>query len=144
MGMSTWMEFAWASLFSHCLLNCALISDWILKKDGFLDFRLKTSAKRNRSRNIIWLNPPYSKNVQTNVAKTFLNLITSHQTTMSTQFLTRTAWKWATASFRTWAALLTNTTRKFLSTTTTPHHKTDVTVEKKTNAHWIANALSPA
>ena len=27
-----WMEFAWASLFSHCLLNCALISDWILKK----------------------------------------------------------------------------------------------------------------
>ena len=37
-----------------------------------------TPAKRNRSRNITWFNPPYSKNVQTNVAKTFLNLIKKH------------------------------------------------------------------
>ena len=31
--------------------------------------------KRNRSCNIIWFNPPFNKNVSTNVAKRFLNLI---------------------------------------------------------------------
>ena len=31
--------------------------------------------KRNRSRNIIWFNPPFNKNVSNNVAKPFLNLI---------------------------------------------------------------------
>ena len=34
--------------------------------------------KRNRSRNIIWFNPPFNKNVSTNVAKRFLNLIDQH------------------------------------------------------------------
>ena len=31
--------------------------------------------KRNRSRKVIWFNLPFSKNVSTNVAKQFLNLI---------------------------------------------------------------------
>ena len=35
-------------------------------------------ARRKRSRKIIWFNPPYSKDVETNVAKTFLNLIDKH------------------------------------------------------------------
>ena len=34
--------------------------------------------KRNRSRNIIWFNPPFNKNVSTNAAKRFLNLIDQH------------------------------------------------------------------
>ena len=34
--------------------------------------------KRNRSRSIIWLNPPFNKNVSTNVVKRFLNLIDQH------------------------------------------------------------------
>jgi hypothetical protein len=34
--------------------------------------------KRTRSRNIIWYNPPYSKNVKTNVAENFLRLIDKH------------------------------------------------------------------
>ena len=36
------------------------------------------SRKRNRKRNIIWFNPPYSKNVKTNVARKFLQLIDRH------------------------------------------------------------------
>ena len=28
---------------------------------------------RNRARNIIWFNPPYSQNVKTNIRKTFLS-----------------------------------------------------------------------
>ena len=33
---------------------------------------------RNRSRSIIWFNPPFNKNVSTNVAKQFLNLLDQH------------------------------------------------------------------
>ena len=36
------------------------------------------NQKRKRKRNIIWLNPPYSKNVKTNIGKTFLQLLSRH------------------------------------------------------------------
>ena len=34
--------------------------------------------KRKRTRKIIWYNPPFSKNVDTNIDKTFLKLIDKH------------------------------------------------------------------
>ena len=37
-----------------------------------------SSNKKQRKRNIIWFNPPYSKNVKTNIGKIFLNLIKKH------------------------------------------------------------------
>ena len=37
-----------------------------------------TSQKKNRPRKIIWFVPPFSKNVSTNVARTFLNLVKKH------------------------------------------------------------------
>ena len=37
-----------------------------------------TQSKTTRKRNIIWFNPPYSKNVKTNVAQKFLRLIDKH------------------------------------------------------------------
>ena len=55
-----------------------------LKSSGYrekLQYRPPSQPKepkRKRLRNIIWFNPPYSKNVQTNVGKQFLNLITKH------------------------------------------------------------------
>ena len=36
------------------------------------------SQKRNRSRNVIWYNPPFSRNVTTNIGRLFLNLIDKH------------------------------------------------------------------
>ncbi|KAL9983795.1 hypothetical protein ACROYT_G006025 [Oculina patagonica] len=36
------------------------------------------TKSRNRPRNIIWFNPPYSQNVRTNIAKSFLCLIDKH------------------------------------------------------------------
>ena len=36
--------------------------------------------KKNRSRKIIWFNPPFSKDVETNVAKTLLSLVSQHFT----------------------------------------------------------------
>ena len=35
-------------------------------------------ARRNRSRNILWFNPPYSINVRSNVGKHFLRLLDKH------------------------------------------------------------------
>ena len=36
------------------------------------------NKSKNKSRNIIWFNPPYSQNDQTNVVKSFLQLIDKH------------------------------------------------------------------
>ena len=33
---------------------------------------------RNRSRNIIWFNPPFNQNVKTNIGKLFLKLVKKH------------------------------------------------------------------
>ena len=34
--------------------------------------------RRNRQRNVIWFNPPFSKNVKTNIACSFLHLVDTH------------------------------------------------------------------
>ena len=34
--------------------------------------------KNKRRRNILWFNPPYSENIQTNIGKSFLNLLNKH------------------------------------------------------------------
>ena len=48
--------------------------------DHKLDYMKQASQKthRNRQRNIIWFNPPFSKNVKTNIARNFLCLIDKH------------------------------------------------------------------
>ena len=60
-----------------------------LRKSGYekpiLSFQptKTTVTKRNRPRNITWFNPPFNKNVSSNVAKTFLKLIDKHFSTAS-------------------------------------------------------------
>jgi hypothetical protein len=39
---------------------------------------IEKKQKRTRSRKVVWFNPPYSQNVQTNVGKEFLKLIDKH------------------------------------------------------------------
>ena len=57
-----------------------------LRNSGYenprLSFTRKSTIKRGRQRkrNIIWFNPPYNKNVSTNVARLFLNLVDKHFT----------------------------------------------------------------
>ena len=41
-------------------------------------YKKNTKQKRNRTRNIIWFDPPFNKNVSTNVAKPFLKLLDQH------------------------------------------------------------------
>ena len=55
-----------------------------LRDSGYTDFKLqfnKTSnnhTKRNRQRNIIWFDPPFSRAISTNVGKRFLQLLRHH------------------------------------------------------------------
>ena len=35
-------------------------------------------ARRNRSRNILWFNPPYSMNIRSNIGRHFLRLLDKH------------------------------------------------------------------
>ena len=55
-----------------------------LKNSGYQQTQLifnkkePRKQKRNHSRNIIWFNPQFSRNVTTNVAKRFLDLLDTH------------------------------------------------------------------
>ena len=62
-------------------------NDALIKSNfrGKLTYKAPTSKnnfeenqKRKRKRNMIWFNPAYSKNVETNVGKTFLQLVCRH------------------------------------------------------------------
>ena len=71
--------------------------------------------RKNRQRKIIWFNPPYSRNVQTNVGKAFLGLITdiSPPVTSTTKSSTRTQLKLAIHAWTIWKESLRNTTKKY-------------------------------
>ena len=43
-----------------------------------LKFEKPVTYKRKRNRKIIWFNPPFSKNVSTNISRKFLNLLDNH------------------------------------------------------------------
>ena len=52
-----------------------------LKASGYntsISFNKPNTKKRIRTRKVIWFNPPFSKNVKTNVGKTFLKLMDKH------------------------------------------------------------------
>ena len=40
--------------------------------------KVKTHNKRNHKKNIIWFNPPFSRNLSTKIGKYFLNLLDNH------------------------------------------------------------------
>ncbi len=52
-----------------------------LNKSGYnynLSYNNSQQSRKNRPMNITWFNPPFSKNVETNVGKHFLELIDRH------------------------------------------------------------------
>ena len=62
---------------SSQLYNDALRSSGYNERIHYVEGQGRKQSK-NRSRNIIWFNPPYSQNVRTNIAKSFLCLIDKH------------------------------------------------------------------
>ena len=53
-----------------------------LRKSGYsedLKFNMERKPlKKNRRRNIIWFNPPYSSSVKTNIGRKFIDLVSTH------------------------------------------------------------------
>ena len=67
----------------ECFDSAKQVYQEALDKSGYcydLTYKVTPSRtrRRTRKRNIIWYNPPYSKNVETNVGKCFLSLIDQH------------------------------------------------------------------
>ena len=59
--------------------NKALTSSGFSENIQFKEDAIQSNqATRKRARNIIWYNPPYSMNVETNIGKRFLNLVSTH------------------------------------------------------------------
>ena len=65
--------------------NAGKVYNQALRTSGYngkIQYTENTQAsqrrQRNRSRKIIWFNPPFSKNVQTNVEQSFLRLVDKH------------------------------------------------------------------
>ena len=47
-----------------------------LKHSGYKSqMKFQQSARRNRNRKIIWFNPPFSQNVNSNIGKLFFKLV---------------------------------------------------------------------
>jgi len=44
----------------------------------YIDPKKTSKKKRSRRRDIVWFNPPFSKNVRTNVGGRFLSLVSKH------------------------------------------------------------------
>ena len=68
---------------AEIFLNAAPFYEDALKESGYtkrMVYRDKqpTNKKRSRRRNIIWFNPPFSKNVATSIGATLLKLISKH------------------------------------------------------------------
>ena len=63
---------------SSQLYNNALKSSGYNAKIHYVENQDQKKKNRNRPRNIIWFNPPFSQNVRTNIAKSFLCLIDKH------------------------------------------------------------------
>ena len=61
--------------------RCKPTYEEALKSSGYtegLHYEPPEPPKRNRPRNILWFNPPFSKNVKTNIGGTFLSLVEAH------------------------------------------------------------------
>jgi len=92
-----------------------------LKRSGY-NYQLKfqqhqqrqPTNSRNRKRKIIWFNPPYDKNLTTNIGKFFFYLIQKHfpKNTTSTRYSTKTTSSSGTTACRTSTHSSTHTTTK--------------------------------
>ena len=78
---------------------------WCLKSLQFQGWFVSSNnnTKRNRQRNIIWFNLPFSRAVSPKLEKGFSNyyVTTSYPPTSSTKYLIRTQWRWGPVALKT-------------------------------------------
>ena len=65
----------------HEFTKAKSIYETALKESGYetaLSYKKNPPNQRNRNIRVLWFNPPYNKNLQTNIGKIFLNLVRKH------------------------------------------------------------------
>ena len=63
--------------YEQSLTSCGYNEDLTYQQQGENNENVKNIGK-NRKRNIIWFNPPYSKSLKTNIGKYFFRLLNKH------------------------------------------------------------------
>ena len=71
------MFYKTAPYYEHGLASCGHNEKLTYQQQGENIENIK-SIRKNRKRNIIWFNPPYSKSLKTNIGKYFFRLLNKH------------------------------------------------------------------
>ncbi|PIK43036.1 hypothetical protein BSL78_20110 [Apostichopus japonicus] len=102
-----------------------------------------TKNNRNRKRNIIWFNPPFSSNVATNIGGTFLKLINKHfpKTSKLHKIFNRNTVKNPPSSSDTVTTRCRSTTKNTKRNGTLEAH---LAAENRTTSHSLSIGRSPA
>ena len=92
------------------------------------------NRRKNRQRNLIWLNPPYSMNIQTNISREFLNLVDKHfpKNHRYNKIFNKNNIKVSYSCTGNLQTIIKKHNRKILETLRHPPRRTTVTAGKKT------------
>ena len=100
------------------------------------------NSRKNRERNIIWFNPPYSMNVQTNIGREFLNLVSKHfpKNHRYSKIFNKNNMKVSYSCTDNLQTIIKKHNRKILETSETPCTENNCNCRKKTTALWKTTA----
>ena len=102
------------------------------------------NSRKNRQRNIIWFNPPYSMNVQTNIGREFLNLVSKHfpKNHRYNKIFNKNNIKVSYSCTDNLQTIIKKHNRKILETSKTPSTENNCNCRKKNNCPLKNNCLT--
>ena len=101
------------------------------------------NSRKNRQRNIIWFNPPYSMNVQTNIGREFLNLVSKHfpKNHRYSKIFNKNNMKVSYSCTDNLQTIIKKNNRKILETSKTSSTENKCNCRKKNECPWKNNSL---
>ena len=102
------------------------------------------NSRKNRQRNIIWFNPPYSMNVQTNIGREFLNLVSKHfpKNHRYNKIFNKNSIKVSYSCTDNLQTIIKKHNRKILQTSKTPPTENNCNCRKKSDCPLKNNCLT--
>ena len=102
------------------------------------------NSRKNRQRNIIWFNPPYSMNVQTNIGREFLNLVSKHfpKNHRYSKIFNKNNMKVSYSCTDNLQTIIKKHNRKILETSKTPSTENNCNCRKKNDCPLKNNCLT--
>ena len=102
------------------------------------------NSREKRQRNIIWFNPPYSMNVQTNIGREFLNLLSKHfpKNHRYNKIFNKNNIKLSYSCTDNLQTIIKKHNRKILGTSKTPYTENNCNCRKKNDCPLKNNCLT--